>query len=88
MDPESELGDPAARLDCVADQVTGWRSLRQRSCVERIYEDVVSRKNLPLIHLVPTKMPSHLYVFQPLHESVEFLYAAALRCKLFEPIAE
>jgi len=48
----------------------------------------VSRKNLALIHLVPTKVPPRLYVFQSLHQSVELLYAAAPCGKLFQPFAE
>ena len=48
----------------------------------------VSRKNLPFIHLVPTKAPPRLYMLQSLHKSVEFLRAAALCRKLFQPFAE
>jgi hypothetical protein len=48
----------------------------------------VSRKNLPFIHLVPTKAPSRLYMLQSLHESIELLRAAPLCCKFFQPFAE
>src|SRR5580692_10332047 len=49
---------------------------------------LVSRKNLPFIHLVPTEAPPRLYMLQSLHQSVELLRAAASRCKLFQPFAE
>src|SRR5271165_3745667 len=48
----------------------------------------VSRKNLPLIHLVPAEASPRLYMFQALHQSVELLRAAASCCKLFQPFAE
>jgi hypothetical protein len=48
----------------------------------------VSRKNLSLIHLVPTESPPRLHMLQAFHQSVELLRAAALRRKLFEPLAE
>ena len=48
----------------------------------------VSRKNLPFIHLVPTKAPPGLYMLQSFHQSIELLRAAASGRKLFQPFAE
>ena len=48
----------------------------------------VSRKNLPLIHLVPAEAAAGLNMLQALHQRVELLGAAALCCKLFQPLAE
>jgi hypothetical protein len=48
----------------------------------------VSRKNLPLIHLVPAEAPPRLNMLKALHQSVELLRAAALCRKLFQPFAE
>jgi len=48
----------------------------------------VSRKNLPLIHLVPTEAAAGLYMLQAFHQRVELLRATALCCKLFQPLTE
>jgi hypothetical protein len=48
----------------------------------------VSRKNLPFIHLIPTKTLPRLYMLQSLHQSVKLLRTAALCCKLFQPFAK
>src|SRR5258708_37123666 len=49
---------------------------------------LVSRKNLPFIHLVPTEAPPRLHMLQSFHQSVELLRSTAPCCKLFEPFAE
>jgi hypothetical protein len=48
----------------------------------------VSRKNLPLIHLVPAEAPPCMYMLQAFHQRVELLRAAALCRKLFQPLTE
>src|SRR5215472_10136683 len=48
----------------------------------------VSRKNLPLIHLVPAEAMPRMHMLQAFHQGVEFLSVAALRGKLFQPLPE
>ena len=48
----------------------------------------VSRKNLPLIHLVPAEASPRLDMLQAFHSRVELLRAPALGCKLFQPFAK
>ena len=50
---------------------------------------LVSRKNLPLIHLFPAEAPPRLYMLQALSiKASELLRAAALCRELLQPLAE
>src|SRR5271155_2505608 len=49
---------------------------------------LVSRKNLPLIHLVPGVGASRAYMPQPPHQCIHGSSASRLRCVLLQPLTE
>src|SRR5205807_3517880 len=73
----------ASRISCAARRAFAGELLSKE--YTKIF---VSRKNLPLIHLIPAKAAPCINVPQTLHQRIHFLRATGLTCKLDQPFAK